>query len=1076
MRIDPPLGDMYILASEIADRRVSENAALTSVRETPQPDFPRDALHDCARVAVDLVKSNPDHAYYFCRLLLALTEAKQGRGRESPWWFAADLFVEVTRRSLHKKPWGGRLREALHTANLQIGILERRITWLKARGGLLFKRHRDLIAAERAELAETRRAAGWLLAGPYCAELEPDDLSGSLTRWLAPFFVRAGVYSVVTGSGLITAPKGQMAWNGEQGRAMPEPQWALKAAISYLDASLRDAPQELRGSCQIARAQVLPLLARLDPERQDAHWKAAAAAVEEVMQSVAPAKRLDEFYRAVAPTVREIGVQEPKPLEGLLPLTVRELRRQVSGSSFLSLMSDVVAFVEDPGDLRDIWMVIHDVLAEGGELPIPLRVWRHLAHKIPGNRLRCVRTPASFSELITAVEEGCARANLSSSERAATLVHAALHVRAEDVGEVVTLLDTINEVDRDFHTTYEWVLNYLLLDYRKRHAALLEEAGEYDKALLEYFYAAEDTALYADRHDSAGLAAELINRVLPVLEHADQNQDLVDRALKFLMIVEPIVTGMAGAEDYCADFVHNLGQCLAVFLLRVDLSIAMPIVAQQHLLFKGFDFRLLVQNPGLWRQPPSVKHLNELIRAQEERDGPYVPDRLGILDDIEDLPSGTSGFFVVNSREITPASGVEVPLGTLRRAADHAINKSLLFQTYTSKKARRVRPATFEMTERVAHNLDDETVLISLFLTEHDRGDTNDMFTSLTALVSCYVTTQDRKIQIARLGIPGALIRYDLKDKDAAYTLHWTALKVAEVREEINVDPLGSPVTLRGAEALEEHFIKLGGPAPDRLREWRAQGKKHLCFWPHGPLHYVPFHLLHVDGRPLADDWIVTTVGSSAHILPRPKKAVRRRRLLIAGSSRGGAKYKLPIQPQITEHVRNLADQVPGARLLTEGATTPRAVMKALKHVDYVHIAAHGSHDVEAPWYQCLYLDPEADGGDGRLFAHQILGLDLRRVELVTLSACESALGRFDLNDNLRGLPAAFLMAGASTVIGVLWPVTAPVATLFFEELYSCLLAGGSKRDAFRRAQQATRNAYPQYLNWGAFTLIGDWR
>jgi CHAT domain-containing protein len=52
--------------------------------------------------------------------------------------------------------------------------------------------------------------------------------------------------------------------------------------------------------------------------------------------------------------------------------------------------------------------------------------------------------------------------------------------------------------------------------------------------------------------------------------------------------------------------------------------------------------------------------------------------------------------------------------------------------------------------------------------------------------------------------------------------------------------------------------------------------------------------------------------------------------------------------------------------------------------------------------------------GEGRLFAHQIVGLDLRHVRLVTLSACESSPIRFDHNDNLVVLSSAFLLAGAA--------------------------------------------------------------
>jgi CHAT domain len=49
---------------------------------------------------------------------------------------------------------------------------------------------------------------------------------------------------------------------------------------------------------------------------------------------------------------------------------------------------------------------------------------------------------------------------------------------------------------------------------------------------------------------------------------------------------------------------------------------------------------------------------------------------------------------------------------------------------------------------------------------------------------------------------------------------------------------------------------------------------------------------------------------------------------------------------------------------------------------------------------------------------------------LVTLSACETALGRVDRADNLRGLPATLLAAGAEVVVGTLWPVLADARTV----------------------------------------------
>jgi CHAT domain-containing protein len=165
-----------------------------------------------------------------------------------------------------------------------------------------------------------------------------------------------------------------------------------------------------------------------------------------------------------------------------------------------------------------------------------------------------------------------------------------------------------------------------------------------------------------------------------------------------------------------------------------------------------------------------------------------------------------------------------------------------------------------------------------------------------------------------------------------------------------------------------------------------------------------------------------------------------------------------------------------GATPIAESEATPTELLRRFPGTRYVHLATHGSHQQEAPSFQCMYLTPDRDTTDGQLFAYQIAGADLQHAELVTLSACESALGRFDLSDNLRGLPAAFLAAGASAIVGALWPVAAAPATTFFTTLYTRLAAGEPKLLAYLAAQVATRQEYPAYRDWGAFNYVGDWR
>ena len=114
---------------------------------------------------------------------------------------------------------------------------------------------------------------------------------------------------------------------------------------------------------------------------------------------------------------------------------------------------------------------------------------------------------------------------------------------------------------------------------------------------------------------------------------------------------------------------------------------------------------------------------------------------------------------------------------------------------------------------------------------------------------------------------------------------------------------------------------------------------------------------------------------------------------------------------------------------------------------------------MSAPEFQRLYLHPDA-GWDGIVYSLETVGLDLRHLDLMTLSACETALGRSGhLPIRSVDLPAALFVAGVATIVSTLWPVADPPACLFFETLYGELAKQAGKLDAF--AQRAVRAAWP---------------
>jgi CHAT domain-containing protein len=128
---------------------------------------------------------------------------------------------------------------------------------------------------------------------------------------------------------------------------------------------------------------------------------------------------------------------------------------------------------------------------------------------------------------------------------------------------------------------------------------------------------------------------------------------------------------------------------------------------------------------------------------------------------------------------------------------------------------------------------------------------------------------------------------------------------------------------------------------------------------------------------------------------------------------------------------------------------------------------------------------------DGILTALEVAELDLAKVELAVLSACETGLGEVAGGEGLLGLQRAFQVAGARSVVASLWKVpdiqTQNLMARFYENLWR---KGLPPRAALRAAQlEMLREGYkrglvpieeprktervPPYY-WAAFVLSTD--
>lgn len=135
----------------------------------------------------------------------------------------------------------------------------------------------------------------------------------------------------------------------------------------------------------------------------------------------------------------------------------------------------------------------------------------------------------------------------------------------------------------------------------------------------------------------------------------------------------------------------------------------------------------------------------------------------------------------------------------------------------------------------------------------------------------------------------------------------------------------------------------------------------------------------------------------------------------------------------------------------------------------YLHFATHARVDDRRPEGTFVLLS------GGRLELPRIRRLRLD-AELVTLSACETGLGRRVRGEGVIGLPHAFLAAGARGVVVSLWRVRDRAAADFMVDFYGRLRRGLAPAEALRRTRRAwieDGGARSHPSAWAPFVLVG---
>ena len=267
------------------------------------------------------------------------------------------------------------------------------------------------------------------------------------------------------------------------------------------------------------------------------------------------------------------------------------------------------------------------------------------------------------------------------------------------------------------------------------------------------------------------------------------------------------------------------------------------------------------------------------------------------------------------------------------------------------------------------------------------------------------------------------------------------------------------------------------------------EGIERLIVSPDGPLALIPFEALlaaepGADGVPARGDWLgsrwaVSYAFSASTLAARSGAGGGQGVVALADPEFGGA---LPPLPHTADEARQL-ERLAGARGAAftglSGAAATRAgllALAALPGAALLHVATHGVANEIEPERSGLWLSPDSAGAPGFLSVADVAELRLS-ADLVTLSACETGLGRLERGEGVVGLTRAFVAAGARSVVVSLWRVNDRSSARLMERFYRELLARGRTRDralaeARRALLRSPETRSPFY--WAAFVLVGE--
>ncbi len=170
------------------------------------------------------------------------------------------------------------------------------------------------------------------------------------------------------------------------------------------------------------------------------------------------------------------------------------------------------------------------------------------------------------------------------------------------------------------------------------------------------------------------------------------------------------------------------------------------------------------------------------------------------------------------------------------------------------------------------------------------------------------------------------------------------------------------------------------------------------------------------------------------------------------------------------EEVKGISHETGGTAVLDDQCTNDH-YRRLIHQSDILHLATHAKIDLDEPEYSHILMS------DDPIYAFEIQS-DPTAAKMITLSACDTHVGRQIKGEGNLSLARSYIQAGAKSVIASLWAVNDESTARIMTQFYKHLRRGLSKDRALLAAKKDYLDwADPDYQHpyyWAGFIAIGD--